>query len=410
MATPPQDAATLEVLRGILAGADVAAAGGSGGAEIERFLVHHGLAGLALAACRRAEARGLPPPLPESVRRALDPHRVRVALESRVRLETLERARRILRDAGVPSLAFKGAALLLDGTYREPAERAFEDVDLLVRPDDAEAAVDALIRHGFRPWTPWNASRAGWMSAFTLDDAETPPGLPATVDLHWSATYGALRLAPPHGPDPLWEEADPEPGLPSTEAHFVVLADHFLKHLRVVPHLRGFGDLCRLAPRLIDADALLRHARLRRSERGLATILRALVRLWGVEVRGDVIATAGADGGPTAAERRYLAPRSLLRTPPIPRSRLGGLVLRWRLGGGAAAALRDVAHVAAPSGAWLHARYPQSRGSMLGLRARYALALARWATGVGRSPLSPNQDVGVDVRAGKDAPSTRDDR
>ena len=58
-----------------------------------------------------------------------------------MRVEALHRARGILRAAGVPSLAFKGGALVLDGTYRDPGERAFEDVDLLVRPGDAGQGV-----------------------------------------------------------------------------------------------------------------------------------------------------------------------------------------------------------------------------------------------------------------------------
>jgi len=433
VAIPVKDRATLDVLHGIVVGTDTASvddpqadAGPDADQRpepsartsrdprpdwpgIERILVHHGLAGLAVARCGRAAEHGLPPPLPDPVRSTLEPHRVRAALEARVRLEALHRARRILRDVGVPSLVFKGAALVLDGTYREAGERAFEDVDLLVRPDDAEAAVRALMAGSFRPWTPWNAERVGWVSAFTLDDPEAPPGLDATVDLHWSSLYGTLRLARSADPDPPWEGADLELGLPSTEAHFALLAGHFLKHLRVIPHLRGLVDLCRLGPRLIDTDTLQSHARLRRSECGLTTMVRALARLWGVAFPTEVITAVGADGTPTAAECRYLGPEALLRAPPAPEGRLHGLVLRWRLGGGAAAALSDIAQVAAPPEAWLRARYPQARVSTPVLRARYALALGRWLVGSGPSPLSPNQDVGGQVRADRDVPAARGD-
>lgn len=41
----------------------------------------------------------------------------------------------------------------------------------------------------------------------------------------------------------LWDGADLEAGLPSEEPHLLLLAEHFLKHLRVVAHVRVLGDL-----------------------------------------------------------------------------------------------------------------------------------------------------------------------
>ncbi len=204
--------------------------------------------------------------------------------------------------------------------------------------------------------------------------------------------YGTLRLAASEEPDPLWDGADMEQGIPGTEAHFVVLADHFLKHVRVVRHLRGVGDLCRLGPRLLDLDALHRHARRRGGERRLATIVRVLAHLYGVPFAEDVRAAIGASGHPSRAERRHLGPQRLLGSISDTQGRLGGLLLRWRLGGGASAALRDITHVATPPAAWLRARYPGADGPILGLRVRFWLALARWLSGLGPSPLAPNQD------------------
>jgi hypothetical protein len=355
--------------------------------------MHHGLAGTAVVRQRRAVAMGEPAPLPARLRAALEPHYVRAALESGVRLETLARARAALGRAGIPSVVFKGAALMMDGTYRDPGERVLEDVDILVAPRDADAAVRALGGTGFTPWAPWDPSRMEWLSAFTLDDGASPPGITGTVDLHWSSMYGTLRLHAPVEPDPLWDGADLESGLPTTEAHFVVLADHFLKHVRVVRHLRGVGDLCRLGPRLIDLDALRRHARRRGGERRLATVVRVLAHLYGVRFADDVRAAIGASGAPSRAEGRYLGPERLLGSIAGSPGRAGGLLMRWRLEGGASAALRDVAHVATPPASWLRARYPEASGPILGLRLRFALALARWLVGLGPSPLAPNQDV-----------------
>jgi hypothetical protein len=359
---------------------------------IEAFLVHHGLAGTAVVRQRRAVAAGEPAPLPARLRAAFEPSYVRTAVESGVRLETVERARRALAGTGIPSLAFKGAALLVDGTYRDPGERMLEDVDILVAPHDADGAVATLTGAGFAPWTPWDPARKEWVSAFTLDDGSAPAGVVSTVDLHWSSMYGTLRLTAPMERDPLWDGADLDAGLPTTEAHFVVLADHFLKHVRVVHHLRGLADLCRLGPRLIDLDALRRHARRRGSGRRLATIVRVLADLYGVRFAEDVRSALGASAPPGRAERRYLGPERLLGSLADAPGRLSGLLLRWRLGGGASAALRDVAHVAAPRAAWLRARYPDAEGPVLGLRVRFAAALARWLVGRGPSPLAPNQD------------------
>ncbi len=399
--------ATLEVLRTFLAGPATRALPGATPPStvddpsadppdwhyVETFLTHHGLAGAAVVRQRRAVTAGEPAPLPARVRAALEPHYVRTALESSVRLETLERARGTLTRAGVPSLVFKGGALLLDGTYRDPGERVLEDVDILVAPHDADAAVRALNAAGFVPWSPWEPARKEWVSAFTMDDGAAPAGVRGTVDLHWSSMYGTLRLTAPVEPDPLWDGADVEPGLPTSEAHFVVLADHFFKHVRVVRHLRGLGDLCRLGPRLMDLDALRRHARRRGGERRLATMVRVLDHLYGVRFADDVRTAVGATGPPSPSERRYLGPERLLGSIAETPGRLRGLILRWRLAGGASAAIRDIVHVATPPPAWLRARYPGSDDRpTLALRVRFALALARWAVGLGPSPLSPNQE------------------
>jgi len=404
------NAATLEVLLGLLSGRAVDAAAKPGEARgreradedtsappdwryVEAFLLHHGFAGMAVVRQRRAVAAGEPAPYPARLRAALEPSYVRTALEVGLRLETLHRARAVLTRAGVPSLAFKGAALLLDGTYRDPGERTLEDVDLLVPQHGADAAVRALEGAGFKPWTPWDPSRREWVSAFTLDDAAVPRDVTATVDLHWSSLYGTLRSTVPVEADPLWEGADPETGLPGTEAHFVLLADHFLKHVGVVRHLRGIGDLCRLGPRLMDLDALRRHARQRGSERRLAAVVRVLAHLYGVGIGDDVRAAVGAEGPPSGLERRYLGPHRLLGTLSASPRRLRGLLLRWRLAGGASAAVRDLVHVATPPDAWLRARYADADDrSVLNLRARFTLALARWAVGLGPSPLAPGQE------------------
>lgn len=382
--------ATLDTLRRVLFG-------GGGRADtsdvdwpfVHGFVLHHGLAGLALTSHRSTPGGVLPP----ETEAALTPYRVTTGLGTRVRLETGQRARAALSEAGLPSLVFKGGALMRDGTYTDPGERVLEDVDLLVHPRDADAAVGALQAAGFRGWTSWERSRTRWLSAFTLDDPTTPPDVPGTVDLHWSSLYGSLRLTGAVSTDPLWDGADVDSGLPPVEGHFVLLTDHFFKHLRVVRHLRGLVDLARLAPRLHDTDALLRHAKAREAEGRLTRMLRVLHHMYGAVVEPEILERTNAARPPDPVERRYLSPRRLLGAFPHRPGRVAGLIMRWRLDGGVAGGLREVGHVLAPPADWLQERYPGANRGALTLRARYTTALVAWLAGLGPSPLSPNQEA-----------------
>src|SRR5687767_3251942 len=69
-------------------------------------------------------------------------------------LDTMKKAAGALRDAGVPFLLGGGLASWARGG--PPTEH---DVDFLVRPDDAERALDALVEAGMRPERP----PEGWL-------------------------------------------------------------------------------------------------------------------------------------------------------------------------------------------------------------------------------------------------------
>ena len=61
----------------------------------------------------------------------------------------LEIAVRALSEVGVAPILLKGGANLVDGLYPDPAMRIVGDLDLLVAPDSASAASEALSRAGF---------------------------------------------------------------------------------------------------------------------------------------------------------------------------------------------------------------------------------------------------------------------
>jgi hypothetical protein len=124
-------------------------------------------------------------------------------------LSSLKLARDLVRlianldQAGVPILAFKGPilALKLRGAL---SMRQFNDLDLLVHPEDAGRAAQILIAERYRPRHFDPASVARSLSRCNEDEFIRDGDL-QTVDLHW-------RLNPhyfPYGPPPelVWQRA-----------------------------------------------------------------------------------------------------------------------------------------------------------------------------------------------------------
>ncbi len=102
-----------------------------------------------------------------------------------------------LRDAGVDAMALKGAGLVARN-QRAVATRWMADVDLLVRPADAERAAAALEGAGFplrHRFGLANALATQHGAAFVRDGYE--------LDLHWSELH--VPVADPG----LWERARP---------------------------------------------------------------------------------------------------------------------------------------------------------------------------------------------------------
>lgn len=344
------------------------------------LLQANGVAGLAVAEARGRGDAGLLDGLRDAYRYQ--------ALHTTVVLESGARAVEALAGAGIEVLPFKGMALFRAGVYTDPGARAMEDVDLLVAPGDVERAVGVLEGVGFRPWSPWDPRRLTWLSSFTLTDALAPGGMEPSLDLHWATPYARLRLAGPWPRDPLWEGA--VDGVPGPEAHFVLVAEHVLKHLRVLSHLRGVADLVRLAPLLQDGDQLVRQARRRGSLRGLRTVVAFLGDGLGVALPPAVVDAVGRGRGARKAARRHLDPTTLVGPSGPSRGALGGLVGSWGLIGSPWETLGEWVRVLAPSGRWLRDRYPETPAAAR--RLVYLGAVAAWVTGRGASPLSPNQE------------------
>lgn len=348
-------------------------------ATAARLIRFHGLEGLAFAQHRGAGGRVLP----DGLAREFEPVYRAQGLHTTLLLDSAARARTILADAGIGALLFKGAALVLDGTYGDPGARRMDDVDLLVSAAAAEGAVAALREGGFEPITGWNPERVGWVDAVTLDDTRAPPGMALTLDLHWRTEYDRLRFGG-RSESVLWKGADLDRGTPAPEPHFVLIAEHLLKHLRFMIHLAAFADLARLAGRVRDWDTVEALTRRSRLEVGIRALFSVVARDLGASVPRPL-----ADGV-SGRLGRDLAPAALVgRVRPV-EGRLPGIAHRWRLLGSGRRIATDLGEAAFPPHAWLEARY--GRGGVAGW-ARYVTDVVRWSVYRGRSPASPNQEL-----------------
>ena len=340
----------------------------------------HGLEGLAVARGREEGSASLPGEL----RTRWEPAYRARGLESVVVLEAAARAREALAGRGMASLLFKGAALVADGTYPDPGARRMDDADLLVRPEDAPAAVEALMESGFEPVGDWGGERVRWADALTLRDREAPAGTLPVLDLHWRTGYDRLRFGEDGAASVLWNDVDPAAGIPAPGPHLVVVAEHLLKHLRFRVHLAAYGDLARMATSVGDWEGVEAMVEASRLERGLRSLLLVLAREMGAPVPETLLRDASGRLGTD------LSPRTLAGTRRVAGHRLSGLLLRGRLVGSPRAVLADLREAVLPSGSWLRARY--GTGVLRGW-IRYLVDLVRWATYRGRSPASPNQEL-----------------
>ncbi len=318
---------------------------------------------------------------------------LRTGLHSTLVLESAQRAGAALSREGIRSIVFKGAALLQNGTYGQPAARSLDDTDLLIPEAAAGAAVRALQAVGFEPWVEWDENRIGWLPAFTFSDGQAPNGMSISLDLHWRTPYTSFRSGSDEEPGTLWEGADLEAGLPAEEPHFLLLVEHFLKHLRVVAHVRALGDLVRSLDRISKPELLAGLADRRGSLRGLRVMLAFLRDGLRVRVPGEVLSAAGVPGKMPRAASKLLDRSRLFGTePPVSGGRIHGLWLQWAFAGSPSVMVRDAYDVVLPPASWLRHRYPEVSTAWSRRRLHHIKTVATWLMGRGVSPLSPNQE------------------
>jgi hypothetical protein len=228
--------------------------------------------------------------------------------------------------AGIPVIPFKGPALAWS-LYESPALREMTDLDLLVRPADAQRAVDLLVASGCLP-------RYGVDLRFFRSGRELPLTSSAGValDLHWA-------LAPSqfcHGLDLdlFWSRlatisiaARPVRTL-APEDLLVFLCVHGAKH--AWSSLHWLADIARLIDRVeIDWDRLIAGVHARRISRMVLAGLLLAVDVLGAGVPAAIVVKARShDAAAALAERIRLR---LLADVAVPAAQYEDLAYQFRL-------------------------------------------------------------------------------
>ncbi len=174
------------------------------------------------------------------------------------------------RARGIAALPFKGPTLAV-GAYGSLSLRAFNDLDLLLRPDDMPAGQDVLRAQGYRPHLELpEARRNDYLRAL----GQAPffrEGDASLVELHTRVTPRFFHF--PLGPEELWGRAESLTLLGAAvpvlaaEDLLLVLAVHGAKHLFAC--LGWVSDLAALllARPTLDLAAAFARARQLRAER-----------------------------------------------------------------------------------------------------------------------------------------------
>jgi len=188
-----------------------------------------------------------------------------VGLRNVCLLRLVERVGLQFAQAGMPLMVLKGAALNLT-VHAHPDSRPMADIDLMVRPQDAAAALALLVRMGCRPGRP--LVRSDFFPRFHYErDLLVPGVVPARIDLH-VRPFRPLRYARTVPASAFWEGAEAvrigraEVLVPGAADMLLHLAVHSAVHdnaqSRWLADLRNWAQHCGDG---LDWAVLLEHAR-----------------------------------------------------------------------------------------------------------------------------------------------------
>lgn len=288
--------------------------------EVFQGLYRNGLLGLTHRYLKQWEPQDYPPPeFRQRVQQAYRISTIRMALMYRNIGKVLAQ----LAESGVDYMVVKGPALAYT-VYPDPALRAFNDLDLLVRERDWSAMHRLLVQMGFKP---------------EEDQPQPPPKLvPQAVlyELKYRHPETRWLLVEVHYDDLLnaglasrdvagfWQRAirvDVE-GVPvkvlSLEDQLIHLCAH--AHYHGYTRLNCFSDMAFTArdhAAQLDWERLLQTVRIEEAQVGVYYSLHFLDQLLGVSVPEDVMAALQPDRFRRWWHERYLPEEKVLSLQPM---------------------------------------------------------------------------------------------
>jgi len=281
-----------------------------------------------------------------------------------------------LADAGIRSAALKGP-LLGEAIYGDPGRRLSSDIDLLVSPEQLQAAVEVVRGLGYDAPTDY-VERCGLPRlhfALVHERGELPP-----VELHWRVhwyerTFARERLLPP-----TCDQQDGWRPAPSDELVALLLfyaRDGFVD-LRLASDLSAWWDACGadLPPGAVD-ELLGVYPALARVIRAAVKAAENTVGLPAAQIIGHMpkldlrerMAVRLANPNPHASQSQLYADMGLIDGLLMPRGSFGAFVRRQVI---LPPEVLDELDRRAPK---QRARSPLNRG--VGMLGRYGLTAAR---------------------------------
>jgi glycosyltransferase involved in cell wall biosynthesis len=238
----------------------------------------------------------------------------RLSARQQVMERALQRVLERLLEGGVRATVVKGPALAR-WAYRDPHQRTFTDLDVLVPAHDVAAAVESLRSFDMTVGIPPKAPKADKRNIPMAD----PSGVRFTLDLHWDLfSYTQLRGCADGAVDDAWSRAQWDPDnalgpmwLLPRESLVAFLATHALLDHRF--RLILFRDLAEVAARGVDWDQLTDFAHrfgLRSSTYAAWQIAASAV---GAEIPPEVLARLRPRSLPVSVTDRLLPRTDLVR-------------------------------------------------------------------------------------------------
>lgn len=270
----------------------------------------------------RSREHDLPPPL----RRLLRRRRQQILAANLHRIGRFQELVDALARSGIPVCPLKGIHLLGTVYEEDPESRPMADLDVLVRPEDADGAVDRLRAALGLEETPLSRR----LAARSHERVLTGPAL--VVEIH-------TRLGLRTGRACAWNDLAPAPGRlherdvhlldrETTLAHLVV---HFIQH-GPWSLLRWVEDVLRWSERGFDAGGTRDRARRLGCRRSLTAGTRALRSRLGPEVLPGLPDRDHVLGRPTLFLYERLAAGPVGASPVPGLAETGGSRLRRHLG------------------------------------------------------------------------------